>query len=253
LEEVSTIENSIDRTQGPSKPGKTYTRFKFEGQFVKGYDAFNHAASFGLDLYWRWKTSRLLKRDLAALPQPLRILDLACGTGDMARSVAKVNRDSRVIGTDPSMSMISRGREKLESMLGQITLLRAVSDLPFRNQTFSGITCAFGMRNFAHLADDLLEAHRLLQSGGRIYVLDFFTPGNKFSETLLKLYNYLVFPFLGFLLTGKIGPYRYLFSSIFAFKSAPDFSIMLAQAGFVDIYVKRFFFGLVHLVSGRRP
>ncbi len=209
-------------------------------------------ASFGLDFYWRWRTSRRLKRDLASLAQPLRILDLACGTGDMARSAARVNAGSRIIGTDPSMSMLGRGRVKLAPFEDRIRLVRAVSLLPFRDQTFSAITCAFGMRNFTHLADDLQESLRLLKPGGRVYVLDFFKPGNKFSAFLLKLYNVLVFPFLGFLLTGKIGPYRYLFSSIFTFKSIPDFTEMLLQAGFSEIYVKRFFFGLVHLVSGRR-
>lgn len=240
------------KTAHAAPRGKSYTRFKFEGQFVRGYDAFNHAASLGLDFYWRRRTSVRLKQELAARSHPLCILDLACGTGDMARSVAQVNPQSHVVGCDPSMSMLSRGRVKLVSWRERICLVRSVAHLPFRDATFAAITCAFGMRNFTHLADDLGECQRLLQPGGRLYVLDFYKPGNKFSAFLLKSYNVLVFPFLGFLLTGKIAPYRYLYESIFAFKSVPDFAQMLQDAGFTEVYAKRFFFGLVHLLSGCR-
>jgi demethylmenaquinone methyltransferase / 2-methoxy-6-polyprenyl-1,4-benzoquinol methylase len=234
-------------------PKSSYTRFKFEGQFIKGYDAFNHIATLGLDLWWRWKTARIMRQDLNGMTASLAVLDLACGTGDMSRAILKALPQAYVVGSDPSGTMIDHGREKLAPWSGRHAMVRAVSQLPFPDSVFSAISCAFGVRNFVHVADDVHESLRLLRPGGRLYVLEFFVPQNLLSKAVLKAYNALVFPFLGFLLTGRIGPYRYLFNSIFAFKTVPDFSALLTQAGFSGIRVKRFFFGMVHLVSGCKP
>lgn len=230
-----------------------YTRFKFEGQFTRGYDAFNHIATLGFDLRWRRKTAQIVRNNLEELATPATVLDLACGTGDMASAIIKCVPAARVIGSDPSAPMLSLGKEKLSLHEGRVEVVRAVSRLPFPDRSFSAITCAFGVRNFVALADDIQEARRLLRPGGWFHVLEFFIPENFLSRIVLKTYNALVFPFLGLLLTGRIGPYRYLFSSIFSFKSVPDFSDLLLRSGFAEVKIRRFFFGLVHLVSGRKP
>ena len=234
-------------------PKVPYTRFKFEGQFIKGYDAFNHIATFGLDLVWRRKAAKILHQDLNGATGALPVMDLACGTGDMARAIVNAVPDAFVVGSDPSGSMMEHSREKLSPYSGRIAMVRAVSKLPFADSAFSAITCAFGVRNFVQLSDDMSESLRLLKPGGRLYVLEFFVPQNLISKAVLKTYNALVFPFLGFLVTGRIAPYRYLFNSIFTFKTVPDFIALLSQSGYADVRAKRFFFGMVHLVSGRKP
>jgi demethylmenaquinone methyltransferase/2-methoxy-6-polyprenyl-1,4-benzoquinol methylase len=228
-----------------------YTRFTFEGPFIKGYDAFNHIATFGLDLRWRCKTAESVRRDLHGSAVPGAILDLACGTGDMARAVA-LTAGRPVVGSDPSPTMLTLGNAKLAPLNGRISLVRAVARLPFPDRTFSAITCAFGVRNFVNLAADLRESYRLLQPGGWINVLEFFVPQNFLIKTVLKTYNALFFPFLGFLLTGRVRPYRYLFNSIFSFKTVPEFTRLLTETGFAQVRVRSFFFGMVHLVSGRK-
>ncbi len=230
-----------------------YTRFKFEGTFTRGYDAFNHVATLGMDLYWRRKTAEQVSRDLGGAADAGIVLDLACGTGDMACAVARAVPGVRVIGSDPSAEMLSYGRDKLSAWAGRIEVVQAVSLLPFPDGSFSAITCAFGVRNFIALADDLQESLRLLRPGGRLNVLEFFVPENFLIKAVLKSYNALVFPLLGFLLTGRVGPYRYLFNSIFSFKTVPDFSDLLKRTGFADIRIRRFFFGMVHLASGCKP
>jgi len=191
--------------------------------------------------------------DLNGRAAPGVVLDLACGTGDMAAAVARAAAGVRVVGTDPSAEMLHYGRDKFAASEGRIAVVQAVSLLPFPDGAFSAITCAFGVRNFVALNDDLQESLRLLQPGGRLNVLEFFVPGNLLIKAVLKVYNALIFPFLGFLLTGHVGPYRYLFNSIFTFKSVPDFCALLERTGFRDIRIRRFFFGMVHLVSGGKP
>jgi len=230
-----------------------YTRFKFEGTFTRGYDVFNHVATLGLDLFWRRKAAEQVSRDLNGTACPGAVLDLACGTGDMAAAVARAHPGVQVVGSDPSAAMLHYGREKFETWNGRIAVVQAVSLLPFPDGVFSAITCAFGVRNFVALADDLQESLRLLRPGGRLNVLEFFIPGNLLIKAVLKSYNALLFPFLGFVLTGRVGPYRYLFNSIFTFRTVPDFCTLLEGAGFRDIRIRSFFFGMVHLVSGGKP
>ncbi|HOT96024.1 MAG TPA: ubiquinone/menaquinone biosynthesis methyltransferase [bacterium] len=233
-------------------PKSHYTRFKFEGPFIRGYDAFNHIATVGLDLRWRRKSATVVVREMRGSAATL-VLDLACGTGDMARAIAQVAPGARVIGSDPSQTMLFEGRDKLSDWNGRIAMVRAVGRLPFRDASFAAITCAFGVRNFIHLEEEMREALRLLQPGGWIHVLEFFLPGNWLTRAVLKSYNALVFPFLGFILTGRIRPYRYLFNSIFTFRSVPDFTELLQRTGYGQVRVRRFFFGMVHLVSANKP
>jgi len=230
---------------------KSYTHFEFKGRFVIGYDAFNHAASLGLDLLWRARTARLIRQRLQSKGRPV-ILDLACGTGDMIFAVEKALPAALTVGTDPSADMLQLGLKKKTARSSPGQLFRAVSHLPFRDQTFNAITCAFGARNFVHLREDLQELWRLLRPDGAIYVLDFYVPKNRFVRGLLLFYNFLIFPFLGFLLTGRVGPYRYLYKSIFRFRTASDFMGLARQVGYCRVEKKGFFFGLAHVIIAQK-
>ncbi len=220
---------------------------------MRGYDAFNHIASFGLDLRWRRKTARLLAEQLDGHQANAAILDLACGTGDMAIAVRKANDSAMIVGTDPSKDMLDRGKVKLKELPGNsIFMIKTVERLPFSDASFDAITCAFGLRNFSNLAGDLQEMHRLLKPQGRIYALDFYQPQSWLTKSLLKVYNSTVFPLLGFLLTRHVKAYRYLFSSIFRFKTTGEFMGMLKTQGFKHSTMKAFFLGLVHLVVAEK-
>lgn len=234
-------------------PSKRYTHFHFNGEFVAGYDAFNHIASLGMDILWRRKTADFVRNQMLQkrITEPA-VLDLASGTGDMALILYKKLQRAKIIGIDPSADMLIQGKIKKDRHNAAIHLVRAVRRLPFLDQQFNAVTCAFGMRNFMHLSDDLQEMYRLLKPGGSIYVLDFFVPQNKFNEYLLRWYNAFVFPLLGFILTGHIRPYRYLFVSIFNFKSESDFVLLLNQMGFHHVKSHRFFCGLANLIVGSK-
>lgn len=230
-----------------------YSNFEFRGKFTSGYDAFNHLASIGLDLLWRDKTARYLQKPLLENHNlsPL-ILDLACGTADMGLAVQRIIPHALVVGTDPSEDMLIKGLYKKRKTKNNLFLLRAVNDLPFTNNRFDAVTCAFGMRNFINLDNDLREIHRLLKPGGSVYVLDFFVPQNQFINLLLRFYNFLIFPLLGFILTGHIRPYRYLYKSIYKFRSATNFAATLVNTSYKKVKTQKIFFGLAYLIIGTK-
>ncbi|MBN1996304.1 ubiquinone/menaquinone biosynthesis methyltransferase [candidate division KSB1 bacterium] len=224
-----------------------YSHFIFDGAVVKAYDAFNHWASLGLDLLWRRRTARILADQYSN--GPVNVLDLACGSGDMAIAMKRTNPAYFVVGSDPSAEMLHIFKLKADKDMNTV---RAVTFLPFRAGTFSAITCAFGFRNFVHLRQNLILLAFLLKSGGRIYALDFYQPGNLFTRILLTVYQRTVFPVLGFILSGQLSSYRYLYKSIHKFLTPGQFMRLLQETGFTCVEKYSMFFGLVHLIIAEK-
>jgi demethylmenaquinone methyltransferase / 2-methoxy-6-polyprenyl-1,4-benzoquinol methylase len=232
---------------------KRYSYFDFSGPFLKGYDRFNHVASAGLDYYWRYITARKLNRLLKKNKWPGRILDLACGTGDMAAAVCRRSATALVYGSDPSADMLGLGaQKKRKAERSRFHMIRAVHQLPFAANSLDAVTCAFGVRNFTQLQEDVRECFRLLRPGGRIYLLDFYRPKNRFTQKLLNLYSASIAPGIGFLLTGLTRPYRYLIASMYAFKTADEMMHLLEEIGFRAVEIRPFFFHLVHVVVAEK-
>jgi demethylmenaquinone methyltransferase / 2-methoxy-6-polyprenyl-1,4-benzoquinol methylase len=232
---------------------KRYSYFDFSGPFLKGYDRFNHVASAGLDTYWRYITARKLGRLLKKNQWRGRVLDLACGTGDMAAAVCRCSDTVQVFGSDPSADMLTLGmQKKRKAGWDRYQMIRAVHQLPFAENSLDAVTCAFGVRNFTQLQDDIHECFRLLRPGGRIYLLDFYRPKNRFTRKLLDLYSASIAPGIGFLLTGLTRPYRYLIASMYAFKTTEEMMSLLEEIGFRAVEVRPFFFHLVHVVVAEK-
>jgi demethylmenaquinone methyltransferase/2-methoxy-6-polyprenyl-1,4-benzoquinol methylase len=226
-----------------------YTHFEFTGSIVRHYDRFNHLATFGLDRLWRFKTARYIKDFLCDINCPQRVLDLACGTGDMAIAVRKQCHSADIFAVDPAPEMLELFIEKTPE---DIAIIRAVDDLPFSSASFHAVTCAFGYRNFTRLQKNLRELNRVLATEGRIYALDFFRPDNRFSKIFLKLYQLSMIRFIGFVLNRKIAPYDYLYKSIVGFYSAAEFCDVLTHANFRILSKKPFFLGLAHLIEAEK-
>lgn len=226
-----------------------YTHFRFEGPVVKHYDLINHVASAGLDFWWRGVTAARVARFVARGEHPA-ILDLACGTGDMALALTRRALRARIIGSDPSGSMLRWKHRLLKKRgAGRLHLVQAVGELPFADGAFSAVTCAFGFRNFTAPAADLAEIHRLLAPGGRLYVLDFFRPASRFQRFMLYTLNRLLFPLVVGVLGADRASYRYLIDSVFAFRTPTEFAALAAPRGLRLHSVRSFCFGLVHLVE----
>ena len=211
------------------------------------YDKLNHIMSFGIDRQWRKRAVRTV----ADSPKPLRILDVASGTGDFAIAIAKkVHPESEIIGIDLSEKMLEVGRTKVPS---NVTLQQGdVEALPFPDNSFDRVSVAFGIRNFEHLEQGLSEMHRVLCPSGKMVILELSYPDNPFLLWCYKLYTLHILPFIGGLISGDRKAYTYLPHSILAFPKADIIVPMLQSIGFGQVRVRRFTFGTCVMYVGEK-
>lgn len=227
---------------------QSYSRFEFKGAVVRGYDAFNHISTAGLDVYWRRRTARYVayhhKQNRA------HILDLACGSGDMALSLKRHLPNARVTGSEPSDEML--GMLQTKQILRNVNAVKAVGALPFPDDQFDAVTIAFGVRNFTRLKAEMQECLRVLKPAGHLYILEFFQPQHPVLHGFLTAYQRIMFPIIGYLLTGHISQYRYLYQSIVTFKTQTAFKNILNQVGYHRIRSFSLEPGLTHLVIAQK-
>jgi len=213
------------------------------GTIAARYDLANRSLSFGLDQRWRRAAVR------AAAPRAGEtLLDLACGTGDLAAALARPG--ACIVAADFTLPMLVRARARLSGRASPVAAdaLR----LPFAAATFDAVTVAFGLRNFADTTEALSEMRRVLKPGGRLVVLEFSRPRGALAP-LLRLYIERFVPPLGQLLTGRGGPYAYLARSIRAWPAAEDLTATCTAAGFSDVRHRLLLRGVAALHTGRRP
>lgn len=191
------------------------------------YDVMNDLMSAGL--HRLWKTFTIAK---AGIRPGFRVLDIAGGTGDLARAFAKqAGASGQVWLTDINESMLRVGRDRLLND-GQI-LPMALCDaekLPFPDNYFDRVSVAFGLRNMTHKDVALAEMQRVLKPGGKLLVLEF----SKVAEPLQKpydLYSFSVLPWLGEKIAGDADSYRYLAESIRMHPDQETLKGMMQEAG----------------------
>ena len=194
------------------------------------YDKLNHILSLNIDKRWRKKAVR----ELADEARPLKVLDVACGTGDFTiESAQNVAEGSEVVGVDISDGMIAVGVDKLEK-LGIDAKMKVADceDLPYNDNTFDRISVGFGVRNFEHLELGLSEMYRVLTSGGKLVILELSVPSNAFIRWCYKLYFLKILPAIGGMISGERGAYEYLPASVLRFPAPDKFIEIMKSAGF---------------------
>jgi demethylmenaquinone methyltransferase/2-methoxy-6-polyprenyl-1,4-benzoquinol methylase len=213
-----------------------------EGMFDRlapRYDRMNRIISLGLDKGWRRRTVDAL----AARPDA-RVLDLACGTGDLCRDLAA--RGCAPVGVDFSAGMLAAARVDTPLLRGD------GAALPVADASFDGVTCGFALRNFVDLDAVFRECARALRTGGRIAALDATVPTNP----LLRAGNALWFrgavPLLGRFVAHDAEAYRYLPKSTAYLPPAPELVTRLGAAGFGDVHLTTLTGGSVLLLTGTR-
>ena len=231
-------------------PKKEKIRDMFDG-IAPSYDRLNHLMSMGVDRRWR---KRALREIVDGTPQ--QVLDVACGTGDSTIAIARaVGSGSQVTGVDISEGMMALVMRKAahEGVHDRIRLQVAdAENLPFSEDRFHRVTCAFGIRNFEHKERGLSEFYRVLRPGGKAVILELSVPSNRTVRTLYDLYFMHILPWVGGLVSGDKAAYRYLPASVHAFPAPEVFMDMMRAAGFAAVRHSSFSFGLCRMFVGEK-
>jgi len=212
------------------------------------YDLMNDLMSLGLHRAWKAYAVAV-----AAPKAGEQVLDVAGGTGDLARALAReVGPRGMVVHTDINQAMLRAGRERLvDEGLVLPTVLCDAERLPFQSGRFDLVTVAFGLRNMTHKDLALSEMNRVLRPGGRLLVLEF----SKVAEPLRKpydWYSFQVLPRLGQWVAGDSESYRYLAESIRVHPDQTELKAMMKAAGFGHVDVHNLAAGVVALHVGVR-
>ncbi|MCG8555672.1 MAG: ubiquinone/menaquinone biosynthesis methyltransferase [Proteobacteria bacterium] len=212
------------------------------------YDLLNRLLSFGLDRSWRNRALAALGARLDAGAPPGPVLDLCAGTLDLSVLTLRRLPGRAVVATDFARDMLVRGRAKLRDR-GHIAISDA-QKLPFRERSFAGAICGFGMRNLAQPTLGLAEVHRVLKPKGALVVLDFFRPTRATTRAFHALYGQGVLPAVGALVSGDRHAYGYLARSMRGFVTRSEFAQAMRAAGFRDVCETDLTFGVASLVGG---
>jgi demethylmenaquinone methyltransferase / 2-methoxy-6-polyprenyl-1,4-benzoquinol methylase len=210
------------------------------------YDVMNDLMSMGLHRAWKAYAVAV-----ANLRPGDRVLDLAGGTGDLARAFAKkVGPNGTVVHTDINEAMLQRGRDRLlDEGVVLPTVICDAEVLPFPSSNFDLVSVAFGLRNMTHKDRALAEMNRVLKPGGRLLVLEF----SKIAPPLAKAYDWYSFnilPRIGKLVAGDADSYRYLAESIRMHPGQAELKAMMKSAGFAHVDVHNLSAGVVALHVG---
>ena len=205
------------------------------------YDLVNRVMTLRLDVAWRRRTVR----ELALAPGSV-VGDMACGTGDLCRELAR--RGHRPVGFDFSMGML---RAAPASTSGWLPVSADVMQLPLRSGALDGATCGFALRNLAAVPPFLAELARVLRPGGRIGLLEVDRPSNPVLRRGHGLYFGRVVPLIGAALSDR-DAYRYLPESVAHLPSFGDLRRELEACGFVDVRHHRLSAGIAQLITATR-
>lgn len=210
----------------------------------KKYDFLNHFLSLGIDILWRKKAIRLLKKS-----QPKHILDIATGTGDFAIEALKLN-PNKIIGIDISEGMLAVGKEKIKNKKLQDIIELKLGDsekLDFDDNVFDAYTVGFGVRNFENLEKGLSEMLRVLKPNGTGIILEFSKPKSFPIKQLYNLYFNELLPRIGKLISKDDTAYTYLPESVNAFPEGDEFVKILRKLGYKNINAIPLLFGIASI------
>lgn len=202
------------------------------------YDLVNRLMTFRLDVRWRRRTVARL-----ALEPGAKIVDLACGTGDLCRDLVKAGH--RPIGLDMSYGMLAAARTSAPLVNGDALAM------PFATGSVDGLTCGFALRNFRELGPMLAETARILRPGGRVALLEVATPPNPVMRFGHGIYFGHVVPRIGALLSDA-DAYRYLPQSVAYLPETDTLLEMVADAGFSHISRIELTGGIAQLITATR-
>ena len=231
------------------------------GAIAARYDFLNHLLSGNLDRLWRRRAAAAFDHILRS--PHARVLDLCCGTGDLAfalkrRATDRGRTEATVFGSDFAHPMllraIEKGRTAGVARTNEICWLEADAlHLPFAAASFNLITMGWGFRNLINYDAGLREFFRLLRPEGELGILDCAEPRGVLFGPLFRFYFRTVVPRVGGAISGNDAAYAYLPDSVQKFPAPDALARMMSDAGFVGVGYQLWTGGSIALHTGRRP
>jgi demethylmenaquinone methyltransferase / 2-methoxy-6-polyprenyl-1,4-benzoquinol methylase len=222
-------------------PEKSVISKKFD-KIARKYDVTNKIISCGCDIIWRKKLINLLD-----INEDTRMIDLACGTGDIPIQIVKRHKNIKIIGVDLSDGMLEIAKIKsakagLEERISWVKT--DIQDMQFEDSSFDVVTMVFGLRNLPDMEKGISEISRILEPTGKAFIMEFSLPKNKIIRGLHIFYLRYIIPFLGSMITRDKKMYQYLGKTIENFPPPESVCEMMGKY-FSDVSVKRLFAGMV--------
>jgi demethylmenaquinone methyltransferase / 2-methoxy-6-polyprenyl-1,4-benzoquinol methylase len=245
-------EGAVTEADASAKVREMFTRI------APRYDLLNHLLSLQLDRLWRMRAAKRF-RPILSRPDAL-VLDLCCGTGDLAISLARSGK-ARIVGADFAHTMLVRAKEKSAALVagasGKSTMALRLFEadamrLPFREASFDLVATAFGFRNLSNYEAGLREIQRVLKPGGTVAILEFTEPPNGLLGDLYRWYFSKVLPKIGGLISGESAAYSYLPKSVARFFRPPELASLMAAVGYRSVGYRVWSLGTVALHTGLR-
>jgi len=246
-------EGAVTETDASAKVREMFTRI------APRYDLLNHLLSLQLDRLWRARAAKRLQ-PLLRRPDAL-VLDLCCGTGDLAFSLSRAGC-ARLVGADFAHAMLVRARAKSTALAAGASQHMAASvpffeadamRLPFADASFDLVATAFGFRNLSNYESGLREIQRVLKPGGTIAILEFAEPPDGMLGNLYRWYFWKVLPKIGGLISGDSAAYSYLPKSVARFLRPPELASLITAAGYQSVDYWVWTLGTVALHTATRP
>ena len=204
------------------------------------YDLMNGLMTLGMDRHWRRMAAaqaRLVGGDT--------VLDVCCGTGDLAFTLDEMYPDCAVVGLDFSTEMLARAREKAArqrrrgASVSPEFVQGDLLDLPFPDHEFAAVTVGWGVRNVSQVGRAFAELARVTRPGGRVVCLESTRTQGALGGRLHRLWMSRVVPALGHVVTGETEAYAYLPASVEAFPSVEELASIMASVGFTSVRYRR--------------
>jgi demethylmenaquinone methyltransferase/2-methoxy-6-polyprenyl-1,4-benzoquinol methylase len=216
----------IDELDKPEEVNNVFTSVS------NSYDVMNDIMSFGLHRLWKKQFIRLCN-----IKSQKKVLDIACGTGDIALELIRKNPSIELTCLDPNIDMIEICKEKFinKGIINVDYQVKGIEDYNSRNKKFDLVTVTFGFRNFTNHEIALQNIIQILEPGGLFLIMDFKKPRNQLYAKLFKFYTLNIIPSIGKIIAKDESSYRYLGESIQTYYSPDEIRDMLFKAGFSKI------------------
>ncbi|MCM1079284.1 MAG: bifunctional demethylmenaquinone methyltransferase/2-methoxy-6-polyprenyl-1,4-benzoquinol methylase UbiE [Bacteroidales bacterium] len=209
------------------------------------YDMLNHILSLNIDKKWRCKT-------IQQLSSVSNLLDVAIGTADLAIEAMRQQKATYIQGLDLSCEMMRIGKEKVDKagLTNRIGFdYGSALDMPYENNTFDALTCAYGVRNFSDIDKGLSEFFRVLKPGSQLVILELSYPENRIIRAVYDLFFTYVLPFIGCIFSHNKSAYIYLNRSVKEFICGEEMVSRMQNAGFKKVTFKPLTFGITTIYT----